>query len=97
MDDPQFLQGIGADQKGGRPLWEVEMRKKYKIAQRQFDRLLEMLLLKQLDRKDQQKTKAYRLHVKARLYRFNYVSPLFLSNHMIEELLADRVRKCYVR
>lgn len=41
--------------------------------QRQFDRLLEMLLLKQLDRKDAAKVRAYRLHVKARLYRFNYV------------------------
>jgi histone acetyltransferase 1 len=54
--------------------WEQETRRKYKIAQRQFDRLLEMLLLKQLDRKDAAKVKAYRLHVKARLYRFNYVS-----------------------
>lgn len=74
MDDPQFSQGIGAGQKGGRVKWEVEIKKKYKIAQRQFDRLLEMLLLKQLDKKDPEKVKAYRLHVKARLYRFNYVS-----------------------
>lgn len=79
MDDPQFLQGIGAGQKGGRNEWEMETRKKYKIAQRQFDRLLEMLLLKQLDRKDKEKVKAYRLHVKARLYRFNYVSQAFSS------------------
>lgn len=33
-----------------------------------------MLLLKQLDKKDPVKVKAYRVHVKARLYRFNYVS-----------------------
>jgi histone acetyltransferase 1 len=33
-----------------------------------------MLLLKQLNRKDPAAVKAYRLHVKARLYRFNYVS-----------------------
>lgn len=79
MDDPQFSQGIGAGQKGGRVKWEVEIKKKYKIAQRQFDRLLEMLLLKQLDKKDQAKVKAYRLHVKARLYRFNYVSYLTYS------------------
>ena len=32
-----------------------------------------MLLLKQLDKKDLNAVKAYRLHVKARLYRFNYV------------------------
>lgn len=74
MEDPQFLQGIGASQKGGRVAWETAARKKYKIAQRQFDRLLEMLLLKQLDRKNAAKLQAYRLHVKARLYRFNYVS-----------------------
>jgi histone acetyltransferase 1 len=74
MDDPEFLQGIGASQKGGRVKWEQGLRKKYKIAQRQFDRLLEMLLLKQLDRKDPAKVQAYRLHVKSRLYRFNYVS-----------------------
>jgi histone acetyltransferase 1 len=43
-------------------------------SQRQFDRLLEMLLLRQLDRKDPEKVKNYRLQVKARLYRFNYVS-----------------------
>jgi len=74
MEDPQFLQGIGASQKGGRVKWEQDLRKKYKIAQRQFDRLLEMLLLKQLDRKDTAKVRAYRLHVKSRLFRFNYVS-----------------------
>jgi histone acetyltransferase 1 len=33
-----------------------------------------MLLLRQLERKDPQKVKQYRLQVKARLYRFNYVS-----------------------
>jgi histone acetyltransferase 1 len=54
--------------------WEQDLRKKYKIAQRQFDRLLEMLLLKQLDKKDAAKVRAYRLHVKSRLFRFNYVS-----------------------
>jgi hypothetical protein len=31
--------------------------------QRQFDRLLEMLLLRQLNRRDQDAVKAYRLHV----------------------------------
>jgi hypothetical protein len=48
-------------------------------SQRQFDRLLEMLLLKQLDQSNEEKVRAYRLQVKARLYRFNYVgaSPPF--------------------
>jgi hypothetical protein len=32
-----------------------------------------MLLLRDLDRSDPEKVKAYRLQVKARLYRFNYV------------------------
>jgi hypothetical protein len=32
-----------------------------------------MLLLKQLDREDESKVRQYRLQVKARLYRFNYV------------------------
>jgi hypothetical protein len=35
-----------------------------------------MLLLKQLDRKDPTRVRAYRLQVKSRLYRFNYVSAL---------------------
>jgi histone acetyltransferase 1 len=39
-----------------------------------------MLLLKELDQKDVQKVKAYRLRVKARLYRFNYVSNI--SEHV---------------
>lgn len=50
------------------------------LIQRQFHRLLEMLLLKELDQKDVQKVKAYRLQVKARLYRFNYVSNI--SEHV---------------
>lgn len=72
-EDPLFNEGVGAETRGPRHKWEAEVRKKYKIAQRQFDRLLEMLLLRQLDRKDPAKVKAYRLQVKARLYRFNYV------------------------
>ncbi len=72
-DDPLFLEGVGAEKRGDRSAWEAGVRKKYKIAQRQFDRLLEMLLLRQLDRKDAAKVRAYRLQVKSRLYRFNYV------------------------
>ncbi|GMK58592.1 hypothetical protein CspeluHIS016_0600340 [Cutaneotrichosporon spelunceum] len=71
-DDPLFLDGVGAEKRGGRSTWEAGLRNKYKIAQRQFDRLLEMLLLRQLDRKDAAKVRAYRLQVKSRLYRFNY-------------------------
>jgi histone acetyltransferase 1 len=88
-EDPSFLDGVGAGTRGPRAKWEAAVRKKHKIAgvsgrtgtratglirsQRQFDRLLEMLLLRQLDRKDPEKVKNYRLQVKARLYRFNYV------------------------
>lgn len=89
MEDPQFTQGMGATQSAERKKWEMGMRKKYKIAQRQYDRLLEMLLLKQLDKKDAAKVKAYRLHVKSRLFRFNYVS--------LSDGVRLMIRKCYVR
>ncbi len=64
--------------------------------QRQFDRLLEMLLLKRLDRKDDAKVRAYRLQVKSRLYRFNYVSPLLpllpVINAFVGDALPDDTR-----
>ncbi len=41
--------------------------------QRQFSRLVEMLQLRALDETDVLATKAYRLQVKERLYRFNFV------------------------
>ncbi|KAL1410315.1 histone acetyltransferase 1 [Vanrija albida] len=71
-EDPKFLEGVGTEERGPRAKWEADKRKQHKIAERQFDRVLEMLLLRQLDRKDAAKVKAYRLQVKARLYRFNY-------------------------
>ncbi|OCF58050.1 histone acetyltransferase type B catalytic subunit [Kwoniella mangroviensis CBS 10435] len=85
LDDPKFSIGIGPSDelsRSERVKWESEIRKKYKITQRQFDRLLEMLLLKQLDLKDEKELKKYRLHVKARLYRFNYE---MLSQMTLEE------------
>lgn len=42
--------------------------------QRQFERLMEMLILRRLDPTDPALLKAYRLQVKERLYRFNFVS-----------------------
>ncbi|CAE6415522.1 unnamed protein product [Rhizoctonia solani] len=39
---------------------------------RQFHRLIEMLLLRELDASSKQAQKAYRLQVKERLFRFNY-------------------------
>ena len=41
---------------------------------RQFERLMEMLILRRLDPSDAAALKAYRLQVKERLYRFNFVS-----------------------
>lgn len=72
-EDPKFLEGVGSEERGPRAKWEAEKRKQHKIAERQFDRVLEMLLLRQLDRKNAAKVREYRLQVKARLYRFNYV------------------------
>jgi len=48
--------------------WRVEL----KIASRQFHRLCEMLILRNLDPADVHAAKAFRLQVKERLYRFNY-------------------------
>ena len=42
--------------------------------QRQFHRLIEMLIQLHLNPADARAIKAYRLQVKERLYRFNYVS-----------------------
>lgn len=42
--------------------------------QRQFERLMEMLILRRLDPSNAAALKAYRLQVKERLYRFNFVS-----------------------
>lgn len=47
-------------------LFDVDM-------QRQYHRLVEMLILLHLDPADTLAAKTYRLQVKERLYRFNYV------------------------
>lgn len=44
------------------------------VPKRQFQRLTEMLILLHLDPLDAEALKAYRLQVKERLYRFNFVS-----------------------
>ena len=46
--------------------------------QRQFQRLVEMLILLHLDPSDSVGLRAYRLHVKERLYRFNFVCVTFV-------------------
>ncbi|KAJ7702203.1 histone acetyltransferase type B catalytic subunit [Mycena rosella] len=52
--------------------WVETWRKELKIAGRQFNRLIEMLILLRLDPGDGRAMRAYRLQVKERLYRFNF-------------------------
>jgi len=52
--------------------WSAKTRSELKLAERQFARLVEMILLLSLDPKDPVASRAYRLLVKERLYRFNY-------------------------
>ncbi|KAJ7118794.1 acyl-CoA N-acyltransferase [Mycena epipterygia] len=52
--------------------WVEKWRKELKIAGRQFNRLVEMLILLRLDPTDGRAMRAYRLQVKERLYRFNF-------------------------
>ncbi|KAG0705310.1 acyl-CoA N-acyltransferase [Suillus ampliporus] len=52
--------------------WAEKWRTQLKIAGRQFHRLVEMLILMHLDPADIPAARAYRLHVKERLYRFNF-------------------------
>ncbi|PPR06189.1 hypothetical protein CVT26_005463 [Gymnopilus dilepis] len=52
--------------------WAEKWRKDLKIARRQFKRLVEMLILLHLNPSDPLSLRAYRLHVKERLYQFNY-------------------------
>jgi histone acetyltransferase 1 len=49
--------------------WKVEL----KLAQRQYDRLIEMMILRALDPKDDKSQRAFRLQVKSRLKVFNFV------------------------
>ncbi|KIJ44181.1 hypothetical protein M422DRAFT_60053 [Sphaerobolus stellatus SS14] len=52
--------------------WVEHWRLKLKIAKRQFQRLTEMLILRKLNPADTKATRAFRLQVKERLYRFNF-------------------------
>ncbi|GLB35455.1 putative catalytic component of the histone acetylase B (HAT-B) complex [Lyophyllum shimeji] len=78
--------GVGRARKGGKgavekkgklgppsdKAWLEKWRRDLKIAGRQFQRLVEMLILLRLDPVDQQALRAYRIQVKERLYRFNF-------------------------
>lgn len=50
VKDPMLYVDVGKGKRGSRVEWELAIRRKYKIAQRQFDRLLEMLLFRQIGR-----------------------------------------------
>ncbi|KAG2020734.1 histone acetyltransferase type B catalytic subunit [Coprinopsis cinerea AmutBmut pab1-1] len=52
--------------------WAEKWRRDLKIALRQFQRLVEMLILYKMDPSDPKVFRAYRLQVKERLYRFNF-------------------------
>jgi len=61
--------------------WTEQIRKKSKIADRQFYRLLEMIVLLNVDTSDKPKYTAFRLTVKKRLYLFN--------KEMLSQIEAD--------
>jgi histone acetyltransferase 1 len=81
-------------------MWAEKWRVALKIAGRQFQRLVEMLILLRLDPADARTNRAYRLQVKERLYRFNYEILVQLEK---EERLAkleetfQGVREDYLR
>ncbi|KAG2041407.1 histone acetyltransferase type B catalytic subunit [Suillus americanus] len=52
--------------------WAETFRTQLKVAGRQWQRLMEMLILMHLNPTDTQAVRAYRLQVKERLYRFNF-------------------------
>ncbi|KAK0560313.1 histone acetyltransferase 1 [Tilletia horrida] len=51
--------------------WSEQQRRKYKIAGRQWARLIEMFQLRHLNMQDAGAVRRYRLQVKNRLYKFN--------------------------
>ncbi|KAG1808512.1 acyl-CoA N-acyltransferase [Suillus variegatus] len=52
--------------------WSETFRTQLKVAGRQWQRLMEMLILRHFNPADIQAARAYRLQVKERLYRFNF-------------------------
>ncbi|KAF8515885.1 acyl-CoA N-acyltransferase [Gautieria morchelliformis] len=78
--------------------WAEKWRVQMKIAKRQFQRLVEMLILRSLQPQDIKATRAFRLQVKERLYRFNYDALVQLDkDDRIEKLEAtyQNVREGY--
>ncbi|KAF8590494.1 histone acetyltransferase type B catalytic subunit [Ramaria rubella] len=80
--------------------WVEQWRVRLKIAKRQFQRLMEMFILRSLDPSDPKATRAFRLQVKERLYRFNYDALVQLDkDERIEKLEAtyQNVRDGYLQ
>ncbi|KAG6845691.1 hypothetical protein H0H87_004952 [Tephrocybe sp. NHM501043] len=72
--------------------WLEKWRCELKIAGRQFQRLIEMLLLLRLDGSDVRVERAYRIQVKERLYRFNFVCPLsFFKDYSLSTIRAQEI------
>ena len=67
------------------------------VMQRQFQRTTEMLIQRSLPEDDEEALKRYRLQVKERLYRFNFVRPqnLFRRSCILTRRIgaADAVRE----
>ncbi|KAJ7090351.1 histone acetyltransferase type B catalytic subunit [Mycena belliarum] len=80
--------------------WAEKWRKELKIAGRQFQRLVEMLILLRLDPIDGRGMRAYRLQVKERLYRFNFeILAQLEKQERLEKLeeTFESVRQDYMR
>ncbi|KAI0355017.1 histone acetyltransferase type B [Trametes cingulata] len=69
--------------------WLEKWRTELKIASRQFNRLVEMLILKHMDPSDERAQRAYRLQVKERLYRFNYEILMQLDKQERQQKLEE--------
>ncbi|KAM0792441.1 hypothetical protein ACM66B_005118 [Microbotryomycetes sp. NB124-2] len=67
------------------------IRKKFKLADRQFYRLVEMILLLQLDTSNDEALKAFRLTVKRRLYMFNKET----MSQLEEQEKKDKLQETY--
>ncbi|TFK27427.1 histone acetyltransferase type B catalytic subunit [Coprinopsis marcescibilis] len=97
--------GTASTQRGkmGPPVdkpWAEKWRKDLKIAGRQFQRLVEMLILYKMDIADPKAMRAYRIQVKERLYRFNFEILAQLDKEERHEKLEEtfqRVKEDYDR
>ncbi|KAF8321539.1 histone acetyltransferase type B, partial [Clavulina sp. PMI_390] len=86
------VDGTGLNGKLGPPAdkeWVVGWQKKLKMAGRQWERLIEMLILRRLDPTNPALLKAYRLQVKDRLYRFNFEILVILDKQERLEKLEE--------